>query len=272
MKKTIASILILVFLFCAAGCNDQNNASFDYNYNAAETYSNSVTETGTANNQEQSLLPVNEDGVAVLYQDTAIDTVSGWEGENTFILVRKKIDETVPQVNLSSPIAVREYYEYFFFYPITSEPLYTIPFLFELSFKLNPLGGICNCFQGHYPTSDLISSGGYHHDILECNGMELEDFLNAHAEVVTLGSKGNYPAALISADKNEIFTFGGAATGKEWSELEVSADIEYYKLYNGNSIRCETTRNEKGYFVIDTTNLQKGLYYVSQINLLIEFV
>ena len=208
----------------------------------------------------------------VLYQDTAVDADICWEDEEkdtSYILMRKEIGEIAAQAKLNSPIAVREYYENLIFYPVTSEPLYTIPFTFETD-GTGEFFRIRDCFHGNLPKSDLIRSDEGWHSILECNGLALEDFLNTHAELITLGSKGRYPVALISANKNETFTFGGAERGKEWNELEVSADIEYYKLYN--SVQCKTTRNEKGYFVIDTTNLQKGLYYVSQLNLLIEFI
>lgn len=80
---------------------------------------------------------------------------------------------------------------------------------------------------------------------------------------------------LLDGQKNEKFTFGGYV-GTEWQEFVATANVEYYKVYynNGNSpdkiIPTEKTKN--GYFSVDFSDLEPGIYYVSTYSTFIELV
>ena len=74
---------------------------------------------------------------------------------------------------------------------------------------------------------------------------------------------------LIDAEKDEKFIIGGYK-GTEWVEYEFFADVPfwYQDSYEKVTVPVEKTRN--GYFTVDLSGLEPGLYYNSTNDRMIE--
>ena len=99
-------------------------------------------------------------------------------------------------------------------------------------------------------------------DEVEINGENYDEFLDKHA----VRFKG---FVFLEAEKGEKFTIGGYREA-EWVEYDFYADVPfwYQDSYEEVTVSVEKTRN--GYFTVDLSGLESGLYYNLDKNQMIE--
>lgn len=203
--------------------------------------------------------------------------------EDFFGLAFMNINDNIQLLDRSKTIAIYTAYDSVRFVPVISEAKYTVGYDFEdgidydtdhvkvSDFPSIITGGISG-IQGQrspyssYGFSELIRPGN---PIQECNGMALEDFMAENSKEYFSSGYSYYPKLYIVAKPNETFTFGGYI-GTEWVEEELKADVEYYEIDGAITIVPEKTK--KGYFTLDCSGFDTGLYYVIEFDTFVEIV
>ncbi len=214
------------------------------------------------------------------------------DSETGFILVWKNANEIIPKISKNSIIGITDTYEEIKLVPVGSnKPQYMIP----LNFGADPVRDVAefpnnlenNGIHFAYPSDnidfesgDLLLPGN---PLVECNNVDLTTFVNDNCDKFVYDTNGggwglrqDRGYRVINGDKNQEFTFGGYV-GTEWHEFTSKACVEYYKIYaneNGDKITqaIATEKTKEGYFTVDFSNLEKGVYYVSTYNTFVEIV
>lgn len=206
------------------------------------------------------------------------------DSKDFFGLAFMNANDTIQLLDRSKTIAIYTAYDSVSFVPVISDAKYTVGYDFENGIDYDTehikvsdfpdiiTGGISG-IQGQlspyssYGFSELTSPG---HPIQECNGMLLENFMAENSKEYFVRSSGYYYSHLyIEAEPNATFTFGGYI-GTEWVEEELKADVEFYEIDGAITIVPEKTKN--GYFTLDCSELDSGLYYVIEFDTFVEIV
>lgn len=299
--KLLAVIAAICLLFASCGKSSGNNSSYnDFNNqnNSISDESNSK-ENNTLNNDNandsgkestiplkitldsEGFVPLNSDGVVQLtnYSDTANKLVYACsrysENNKKFFVFDKHADEKVPKIKINADIGVYDNKEEINLYSIKGvAPKYTIPLNFH------------NLSGAYVDDESVDVSPNYFHldqyanfaynlqtiELEECNEEDIKTFVNSRSNIFHETHTPFHEYKLIDAGKNEEFTFG-FYKGTAWEEFTVKAIVEYYEIDATKppiSVPIERTKN--GYFKVDFSNLEAGLYFVSTYNSFIELV
>lgn len=303
--KTLSLIMVICLLLSACGKSTGGDSTVNNSYNM-----NNETNSDLLSNREEKVslnaettnkteiplnitldsngfVPLNSDGVVKLekYSETATydyPCVKGYteeEKENPFKLVYKHVDEVIPKISKASTIGIYDEKDEIKLIPLSeTTPKYTVP----LNFYDNPgpyvdeerVNDFPKCILhfnvGHFNSdSPLIAAHGTK-KLEECNGQDLKTFINSRSNRFhTYGVYGD-EYKIIDANKNEKFTFGGYCN-TSWEEFTVKPLMEYYEVYT-SVITIPVEKTKKGYFQVDFSNIETGLYFVVEYNSYIELV
>jgi hypothetical protein len=126
-----------------------------------------------------------------------------------------------------------------------------------------------------FDSGDLLNPGN---PLVECNNEDLTKFVNSNCDSFVYSANFSLYRGykVVTGDKNQEFTFGGYV-GTQWQEFTSKACVEYYKIYankNGEKITktIPTEKTKDGYFKVDFSSIDSGIYYVSTYNTFIELV
>ena len=289
MKKPVlclSLLLIIGLLFSACGSSGGSSPNTLY---SGEDVSITQASAETTTETESVYLTENEDGIIALEQPDVIhcdmrNPLYDAEG-NAFIFIWKNTDEVIPKVEKNKTLGIYQAYEEIEFIPIgDAVPMYTVPMNFypfysddngdgitenPLYFSGGQLGGVGrpsdngDGIEGAWDFFRAKSS------LLECNEEDLGAFVNANCDVFDAFK-------LIKADKNQEFEFG-YYYGTEWKTLTAKACIEYYKVYPNTAdekitITVPTQPTKEGYFSVDVSTMESGVYYIPTMEIFIELV
>lgn len=304
MKKPIALLSVLLALsLLFTACGESSSPTVNYGDSAANASTmpattESVTEPEntiplTITLDSEGYVPLNEDGVVELksYSKTASDEnpcftdYSDWDvQEKKYIVLWKHADEPIPKIKKDSIIGIYETKETISLFPVDETTAqYTVPLNFFDEFTDEPDSGKVAdnpyvFLSEYFPKTELSIRGGHLYGLTECNGQDLTEYVNNHSDVfydkIGLAPVDGYK--LLNAQKNEEFTFGGY-NGTEWEEFTVQAYLEYIKVYQKpgggvGSVKLPVEKTKNGYFQVDFSGLESGVYYVDTYNSFIEIV
>ncbi len=284
MKKIISSILIVLLAFSFISCSRNSTPS--------ETESEVISEQEVNNLEESnsSFAPRNADGL----EELSVDMDSGThaksnikegyydepfdEDEKTDMLVSRYCYQAPVKVHKNELTAVTgtNKFTYFGLYKIKqTEPYYTIPYNFadldNKRFQEDEVYCLPYTFPDnkHYPGDFMID---------EIDGVDLKEAINSNYRFFTSGWKNIYESniyyyKLYNLKKGQTVTMGGYVQ-TEWKEITLTADVEYYLIEDSdnNSIKCDVQKTKNGYFTVDLSKFENGLYYFSAIHTVIELV
>ena len=283
MKK-FASILALMSLIVSAlyGCgSSDDNYSSDYieqleNGFFDETgneYQEDETPGVPEENEEDEtqsfkyMAEKNEDGVYDLLQGDygwdsyseykvryMLDDRSGYD-EGGHFFVYGSSDVRIPIFGKNESVAIYTDVDELTFIKITSDTHYAP----DIRFKKY------DGFEYDKAPRRIDGLGTWHYnfndsDEIEINGENYDDFLDKYAVSLREDYYVSNYFALIDAEKGEKFTIGGYE-GTKWVEYDFYADVPfwYQDTYEKVTVPVEKTRN--GYFTVDLSGLESGLYY-----------
>lgn len=306
MRKTfnITIMILPILLICAAftGCNNSNNNDYtsDKYIQNTDNIDNNTEAVETAPNEYAITADVDSDGYIVKNADGIIELYSYSEtshclnpcypkqwNEDGFILVWKNANEIIPKIDKNSTVAIYDSYEEITVIPInTSTPYYTVPLNF-FGYDEEKVADFPNSLLGRgviitskdenidFSVDNLLTPGN---PLTECNGEDLETFINNNSVVFyhQVDAMLWHSYKILDTEKNKEFEFGGYV-GTNWETFTSRACVEYYKVYpkseNQSISRTLTTEKTKnGYFTVDISTLDSGIYYVSTYNTFIEIV
>lgn len=208
-----------------------------------------------------------------------------YDKSNPFRFIWKNANETIPKIRKESTIGITNPWEEVNLVKIDpADAQYMIPMNFwddliddeemvdNYPDKLSrTIGQYSDNFD--FDTGDLLSPGN---PLVECNDTDLTEFVNENSftffEYATAFSFYGYK--LIQGEKDEEFKFGGYV-GTEWQEFIATPNVEFYKVYYSNTdsfIEIPTEKTKNGYFSVDFSDLEPGIYYVSTYQTFIELV
>lgn len=206
-----------------------------------------------------------------------------------FILVWKNADKAIPKIKKSSLVGITDTYTEIKVIPIgDNEPQYMVP----INFGNDPVDDVADfpeTITGHnlYSGSEyndnvdfqlpekLLSPGN---PLTECNGEDLKEFVDKNCDTfvwpIDQWNVGYDKYKVIKGNKDQEYTFGGYV-GTEWKEFKSKACIEYYKLYAKEkddklSKHISVEKTKEGYFKVDLSKLDNGIYYVDEYSTFIE--
>lgn len=282
MKRFIAVLSIItmvLLLFSSCGSKAIPEDTMQYTTLPSTTEpEQTVPESST---QQDGFVPVNKDGVIELKGagGRCFHPCYDKSYYERYILVFKNVDTTIPKIKKEATIGIyTNNYESILLLPVdVSSPKYTVNMNF---YRLNKelvetRPSIFWSYGSQYTTMPDFS--GRYAPISECNGIDLETFINKNSEYFyhmrDISSHDGYK--LLTAQKNQQFEFGGYV-GTKWESFIAKADIEYYKIdaYSDDNenkeIPVEKTKN--GYFTVDFSNLKPGFYYILEYDCFVELV
>lgn len=289
MKKPVlcfSLLLIIGLLFSACGSSGSSSPNVLYpggDGSIAQVGAETTVET------ESAFLTENEDGVIALEQPNVIhcdmrNPLYDAEGK-AFIFIWKNADEAIPKVEKNKTIGIYQAYEELEFIPIgDATPMYTVPMNFypfynddngdgvtesPLYFSGGLLGGVGRPSDNGDDIEGALDFFLAKTSLLECNGEDLGTFVNANCDVFDAFK-------LLKADKDQEFEFG-YYYGTEWKTVTAKACIEYYKVYpstpNENiTITVPTQPTKNGYFSVDVSTMDSGIYYIPTLSIFVELV
>lgn len=302
MKKPIAwfSVLLALSLLFTA-CGESSSPTVNYgdsavNASTMPATTESVTEPEntiplTITLDSEGYVPLNEDGIVELksYSETSYElnpcTTTYSDYSNAYIVVWKHADEPIPKIKKDTTVGIYNTYDSIDIVPIgDTMPQYTVPLnFFDSGFGMGSDDGTVDDFPDeltattkYFPDkNDLMSPGC---PLTECNGQELVEYVNSHSSVFYYEmSYYSVGYKLLNAQKNEEFTFGGYV-GTEWREITVPAYLEYYNVHKSNTSQekitqtVATEKTKNGYFAVDFSGFEPGIYYVATYDTFIELV
>lgn len=307
MKKPIALLSVLLALsLLFTACGESSSPTVNYGDSAANASTmpattESVTEPEntiplTITLDSEGYVPLNEDGIVELksYSNTtSVDNPcytdrSDWNvQEKHYIVLWKHADEPIPKIKKDSTIGIYDAKESVTLLPIDDTTAqYTVPLNFFDDLANYPDSENVENVASHpgvylpdyFPETKLRDTYGWYrlNGLAECNGQDLTEYVNNHSHVFYRNSGSTSVVKLLKAQKNEEFTFGGYY-GTEWEEFTVRAYWEYINVcqkpeggYGAITLPVEKTKN--GYFQIDFSGLESGVYYVDTYSSFIEIV
>lgn len=229
------------------------------------------------------------------YSNTCNELNPCYDSENSetgFILIWKNTDEIIPKIRRNQIVGITDSYEEVKIVPVgSSSPQYMVP----LNFGNNPVedvddfpdnlndNGIDFAYSNDnidFDKGDLLKPGN---PLTECNNEDLSTFVNNNCDTFVYDTNGGgwglpqyRKYKVVAGNKNQEFVFGGYVY-TEWQEFTTKACVEYYKIYankNGDKLSktIATKKTKNGYFSVDFSNIEPGIYYVSTYDTFIELV
>ena len=301
IKFVISLVICLFITLFLIGCNNKQD-----NTKKIEETQTTLTEEVTEQQEEaeSEYIELNEDGVAPLdgdyskncqAYDSAYDQVVGnyietpdtSETDKWFHIFTKSANESIKKLRRSDVAAIYTTDDEIDFYKVTNPPQYTVPLDFE-----DPMGDLSsvNGYPKNFGTFfEYFSAVGDEQPypfeesgltdpecpIVEVNGEELEEYVNGNCynfrNVIGYWTNDNEGHKILVCKKNEEVTLGGYV-GTKWVESKVYASTEYYKVEAGNCTTIKSEKTKNGYFTVDISSLETGIYFVKPYYNFIEIV
>lgn len=270
--------VILVSMLFLSACDSKTVPEDTMQYTTLPSTTEPEQTVSESSAQQDGFVPVNKDGVIELKEASGrcFHPCYDKSYDERYILVFKNVDTTIPKIKKEETIGIyTNNYESIWMLPVdVSSPKYTVNMNFYREERVGACPSIFWSDGTIYTTMPDFS--GHYAPISECNGIDLETFINKNSEyfyhIRNLSSDGY---KLLIAQKNQQFEFGGYV-GTKWESFIAKADIEYYKIdaYSDDSeckkIPVEKTKN--GYFTVDFSNLKPGFYYIVEYSSFVELV
>ncbi|MBR2591135.1 MAG: hypothetical protein IKE65_09485 [Clostridia bacterium] len=289
--KNIISVFLcaaIVFNFTACTINKSQNNNTK---NAVETSAEEIAQE--QKEQSPEYIELNEDGVApldgkytanVYIYDSCYDRIDGgyiippgYDEDNLwFNIILKNANERIIKLRQNDTAAIYTSEKSITFWKIDSQPKYTVPLSFR-DVEKDEVDSITkvpryfgnNVYVNHQNTEN---TDVHKLSIDEINGQPMENYIKnscydfaQSALTVILAHK------LLICKKNEEVVFGGYE-GTQWEEATLYADIEFYKVPNDSKFEIEPQKTKNGYFTVDLSKLEPGLYFVETFKNFIEIV
>lgn len=199
-----------------------------------------------------------------------------------YIVCWKNANEMIPKIDKNALVGITDANDEISLLPINGEsPTYAVPVNFANNvtreqddvYSLPDFIDVKSDIDGTDLKNQLKQS-------TECNGQNLKTFINANSDYFvyrggTMGGPLWECYKLLIGEKNQEFTFGGYF-GTNWEEMSAVACLEYYKIpenKNENTFqKVKTEKTKNGYFKVDLSGLDSGIYYVSTYDTFIELV
>lgn len=280
MSIVAVSLVIVISVLAVIGIRNNDpkvEESSTSTSTTASTMESTTTESITvAEPESNDYINLNEDGVAPLmkYSSTGdilcrkaleLDNEGNGMGEYVYLL-RQVVGMPILKIDTANTIAIYDDYDDLTFIKVDVEPIYVVPLDFgsmTSDFFATPqsLGG------GRVSKEKMNGIGA----IDECNGEPLKDFIEKNSCRYLNCFYGADQYRLIVGDKNEIFELGGYV-GTKWVTVKVKANIELYTPSIEQSFEIQSKKTKNGYFVIDVSSLEKGIYFIQEYETFIELV
>ncbi len=310
MKKTIAMLLAIMLILSATACgSSSSNYSTSYN-NFIENNENvddkneddSYVKTENDVVQNDYFAQPNEDGIIPLKKystwcqndgkrhvrlEQAIDHHEFYSIpiENQCELFFRDGNEPIIKIRKSDTIGFYDTTEKLNFVCITDEPNY--------SPMLGIFRGSDMCIDNLIGSDDFsydyVFSWDYEYydvgimdrkDITDCNNQDLTEFTNNNStkyyrerDHLTDGWKGE---ALLNAEKDQEFTFGYYQNNQFLTFTVKATGIYYEENYgeHGGDLNIVITpeRTGNGYYSVNLSSLESGIYYIRELETFIELV
>ncbi len=306
--KILVGVLLICLSLCACGKSSQGQLPSDgsdkmyiTNNTTTETTKQDVTKASEEYDLPDTVngyITENDKGFVELKQYSnrsgKSDGTCSYESSfdknknNYFIFVWKNANENIPKIKKDSIVGVTSPYSEIKYIPISeTKPQYFVPINFfedKYNFYGDTLTGTNslstyrsedNIDFSIKKDADKLTDPG--NPIIECNGEDIGAFIDNNSvciyKINTMSSDGY---KLIKGEKNQAFTFGGYV-GTEWKEFTSKACVAGYSIYrtgNNESITqtIPTQKTKDGYFSVDFSNLDSGIYYITTFNTFIELV
>ncbi len=296
----ILSIFIGSIIISSKKSDSENYNNYEDDYYeddiANDNYDVDVTSEDTEEVSSEQYAEQDPDGTYILkrYSETSYIMTKCFddntEDDERFAFASKHIDEGIVKLPISNPIGVYDEVSQLTMYKIDSQPQYTV----AMNFYDGLLDGVNDFPDPMYNSGGSLEYGGWKEDnidfsvgnvtspgcpITECQGEDLETFVNENSYWFW-GTRhehsGGHDFLILKADKREEFEFGGYV-GTSFETFTAYATFEYYKIYDtdkdgniGTSIPVNKTK--KGYFEMDLSDYDPGVYYVREYDTFIELV
>lgn len=286
MKKIICLCLSVLLILTICSCSKSKPIEQETTLEESQPQQTEVTQS--------EYLQKNEDGVVAItetddfYRERLIDNSDNkyrepkWASldpseedkalmkEMHLAIVIRDANMPVYKLRQSDTAAVYEDVDRVNFYKIDSQPKYTLPYNFCFGTNVDSKDEIINEPDRFYFIVDDSYEIGF--PIEEINGQKINEFVNSNYEFYTsLGNDYYYDYfKIVPLKKGEKVTIGGYIE-TEWLEKEVFANVEYY-IIDDTPVEIPTEKTKNGYFTVDTSSLEKGLYYIDQFSRVIELV
>lgn len=275
LKISVFLVVLIIFSGTVISGNQDNPAE------DSSAPSNAVTENVVTTSAieepttESNVLTPDSNGVIPLKNYTNSYALSSAMhqpnvDETRRYLIWCKADATVKTVSKTAPLAIYDAYNKITFIKLNDNPLYFVPLNFDdITDKADSFP---NKMEGFDDDLYELTDPGY--PIEECNNVVLDEFIKAHSvaykQAPGLGSA--YSEYLfLCGEKNEEFEFGGYK-GTKWITATVTASYALYTPSTDNKVEIVTTPTKNGYFSVDVSSLEAGVYYIREYDTLLEFV
>ncbi|MCQ2483934.1 MAG: hypothetical protein MJ168_01225 [Clostridia bacterium] len=279
VSVTIA-ILVSIIKSPTNGDTPPKNTDISFYDNNSTLFENSKEEES-----ELGIVPasINQDGVydlgsfgswrcldAVFYEsDYDATSAINLKKENKKYFVYSSIDHKIGSFNKNSTTAIYSDFQEINLIKITDNKSYTYDINFTITSGYN-----CSKYQvtecvepisGGYPLFNFLDS-----DEIEINNEDYEKYVKKNSFCFV-----NYQFSLIydgymilKSQKGDRIEVGGYH-GINWDTYEFQADTQYYIVNDKDKVTIPTQKTRNGYFTVDLSNLENGLYYYKELDAII---
>lgn len=287
MKRIIALFFMLMFCVsfygCSSGSSSYRQAAPDFEYDNQEIDEEQDFEYDQIELPEY--IEKNEDGVIPLedLENADIDWLfhcrygykyedDRFDEEDDCSVIVKFSQENPQKINQSDTLAVYEAINEVDFYKITNGPIYTMPWHFGRYNSYNDESEVSSSVCKFPPSR---SEKAFDMEIEEINDTNYADFVNNNSITFSYYKNINLERwshfiKILDLNKNQEIKLGGYV-GTQWVEQTYSETIECY-LMEYNPIEVSTSKTKNGYFTIDISSLDQGLYYIPHFHRIVEIV
>ena len=294
MESHISLVICLFITLFLIGCNNKQD-----NIKKIEETQTTLTEEVTEQKEESEseYIELNEDGVAPLEgteeseptvlwdctSDSTYSNIKNYGTDTVFHVVVNISKQPIQKLRKSDTAAIYRGVEYVSFYKIISDPVFTVPLNFA-DFSYNNDDEENESRVNNRPTVfpvDVVHNEYRERaldiEIEEINGNNINSFVNDNSEIFWQHTEINgveqiYLFKLLNLEKNDELVFGGytiidgRGVDTNWVESHnYKASTDFYYAKN-ESIDIPTTKTKNGYFIINTSELEDGIYYADSIS------